>query len=682
LKTLVIAEKPSVARDIAKVLNCSRKGEGFLFSEDYIVSWAIGHLVSLCDPEDYDPLLKRWRLEHLPIIPETIKLKAIASTRSQLAILSKLMNSNDTQSIICATDSGREGELIFRYIYNIVKCKKPFKRLWISSMTDAAIKDGFNNLKNGTDYDQLYLSAKCRSEADWLVGINASRAFTLKYNVLLSIGRVQTPTLAIITEKQKEIDAFVPQAYWEVKAFFNPPEYSGIWFDPQSKETKIMDNGKAEAIAAKVKGKTGSVLDIEKEEKRIPPPLLYDLTELQRDCNRKYGFSAQKTLDAAQALYEKHKMITYPRTDSRYLSTDMIPKLKSVLYKVNTGPYAPYASYALSLSQLPVTKRLVDDAKITDHHAIIPSEAAVNLSALGSDELKIYDLIVRRFISSFYPAYIYNIMKVITAVEDERFLTRGTLVVQLGWMELAPQSDKEDKDSEKEDEEELPNVKKGDLVTVQDSKIFSKKTKPPKPYTEATLLSAMENAGRFVDDENLKEQLKDSGLGTPATRAATIERLICVGYITRKGKALQPTEKGMKLIEVVPKELKSAETTGKWEKGLSSISKSTMDPNRFMQSINRFVNFLTDDAKKTKPTVVFPPEERKIAKKAALPKAKPAGGADKASRTGKATGKAAPGGAVKASGAAKTTRGKKSDPSNLPAAVKNNPNNAAPGTKE
>ena len=604
-QTLVIAEKPSVARDIARILKCSAKGDGCLFSEQYIVSWAIGHLVTLAEPEDYSPLWKRWNMESLPIIPENIKLKPIAGTRKQLNILKKLMNSKEVNQIICATDSGREGELIFRYIYQINGCVKPVKRLWISSMTDAAINAGFASMKDGKEYDALYESARCRSEADWMVGMNASRAFTVKYGALLSVGRVQTPTLAIIAARQKEIDAFVPRDYWEVHAEFADPSYTGVWFDPQTKDSKIFEKEKAEDIAKKVRGKSGVVDDVTTERKRVPPPQLYDLTELQRDANKRFGFSAQKTLSIAQDLYEKRKMITYPRTDSRHLSDDMIPKLPSVLKRLDVDPYKPYVSYALGLPSLPVGKRLVDNAKITDHHAIIPSDTNPRLASLTPDELKIYDLIARRFIAAFYPAYVYDITSIISLVEGERFLTKGNTVAERGWMELYPQ-DLNDKDAPI-----LPNVKKGDPIKVKSVQCPKKKTQPPKPYTDATLLSAMENAGRFVDNEELAEALKESGLGTPATRAAIIERLAEVGYITRKAKSLVPTEKGMKLIEAVPAELKSPETTGKWEKGLARVAKSGMDPDKFMASIKRYVIFLISSARASEKSIEFPAEDRK-----------------------------------------------------------------------
>ncbi len=607
MKTLVVAEKPSVGRDIARVLKCGGKGDGFLFSDEYIVSWAVGHLVTLYDPEDYNKELKKWRVDTLPIIPENIKTKAIYSTKKQFDILKKLMNGKDISYIICATDSGREGELIFRYIYNLVKCKKSFKRLWISSMTDSAIKDGFNNLKDGSEYDNLYISAKCRSEADWLVGINASRAFTLKYNTLLSIGRVQTPTLAILVQRQKEINEFVPKTYWEVIGVFDG--YKSTWIDIKENDSKIFDREKALKIVEEVRGKQGVVVSVENKENRQLPPLLYDLTELQRDCNKKYSFSAKQTLSIAQDLYEKRKLITYPRTDSRYLSDDMIPKIKSTLNKINlVEQYKSFSDYILNLKKLPLGKRIIDNSKITDHHAIIPTDIKINISSLSDDEFKVYDLIVRRFMAVFYPQYVYNTTKIITAVDIHNFITKGTSILEKGWTVLNIQG----KNDKKEDI--LPNVKKGDIVTNESAESVEKKTLPPKMYNEAMLLSAMGNAGRFVEDEELKEQLKDSGLGTPATRAAIIERLLQVGYVFRNGKNIIPTDKGMKLIDVVPPELKSPETTGRWEKGLTSVSKGKMDDKKFMGSIVRYVNYIVEQSKISVKNVVFPAENVKSKK--------------------------------------------------------------------
>jgi DNA topoisomerase-3 len=630
VKTLVIAEKPSVGRDIGRVLKCAQKGEGYIYSETHIVSWAIGHLVTLAEPEEYDPALKRWRFDALPIIPEAMKLAPVAKTKKQLTILKKLMRSKDVSEIICATDSGREGELIFRYIYQITGCAKPFKRLWISSMTDESIKKGFSNLKDGSCYNKLYESARCRSEADWLVGMNASRAFTLKYNTLLSVGRVQTPTLAIIAERQTEINQFVPKDYWEVSAEFKclstiaegtpaaqadgstgclsqqpATTYSGLWFEPKTKDSKIFDKAKALDIIKKVKGQIGAIIDVTTERKKIPPPLLYDLTELQRDANKRFGLTAKKTLAIAQDLYEKRKLITYPRTDSRYLSSDMVSKLTAILKKLAYDPYSPFVSYVLGLPELPINRRIIDDSKITDHFAIIPTNTTVNHKKLSPDEAKILDLITRRFISVFYPPYIYDVTTVITSVNSENFISKGSVVIQLGWIELNPQDDLI----------ALPLLKKDEAVAVTKASIQAKKTQPPKPYTEATLLSAMEHAGRFVDNEELAAKLKESGLGTPATRAGVIERLLTVGYIVRKSKALIPTEKGMKLIEAAPAELKSPETTGRWEKGLESIAKDKLNPDRFMESIIRYVKYIISFTAASEQSITFAPDKPKTHKK-------------------------------------------------------------------
>lgn len=616
MKSLIIAEKPSVARDIARVLKCNKKGEGYLYNENYIISWAIGHLVTLCEPEEYDEKLKKWDMTHLPIIPQNIKTKVIKQTNQQFKILKNLIKMQEVTSLICATDSGREGELIFRYIYEQTKCKKPFKRLWISSMTDEAIKEGFQNLKDGKEYDNLYYSAKCRSEADWLVGINASRAFTLKFNTLLSIGRVQTPTLAILVERQKEIEMFSSKEYFEIEANFYKIQdinqnYKSTWIDFEKNETKILEKEKANNILKEIKGKGGEIFSVENETKKQPPPLLYDLTELQRECNKKFGYSAQKTLSLAQDLYEKRKLITYPRTDSRYISEDMKSKLHNILKKLNEiEEYSKYLKYIFSLEKLPITKRIIDNSKITDHHAIIPTNIKINLSNLSVEEKNVYDLIARRFIAVFYPNYVYNITKIITKIENHFFISKGTTILEKGFTLLNINTEKD-----KKIEEVLPNFQKNDKVILNNTKILNKKTKPPSHYNEATLLSAMENAGRFIEDEEIKEQLKESGLGTPATRASIIERLIKVNYIERKGKNLIPTKKAINLINIAPKELTSPETTGRWEKGLSSISKGTMEKEKFMQSINRYVNFLVEYAKNNQNSIIFEDDKFKKSSK-------------------------------------------------------------------
>ena len=616
MKTLVIAEKPSVARDIARVLKCNQRGDGYLHGSDYTVSWAIGHLVTLQEPEDYNPALKRWQRSDLPILPTVMGLKPIPKTEKQLKILKKLMNSRETAQIICATDSGREGELIFRYIYQWANCKKPVKRLWISSLTDAAITDGLSKMRDSREYDNLYASARCRAEADWLVGMNATRAFTLKNGELLPVGRVQTPTLAILVDRQKEIMAFVPKDYWEVAAeFLAESKYMGTWISPEG-EQKIQNKEQAEAIASKVLHQPGIIESVKTEEKRQPPPQLFDLTELQRECNRKLHFPAQKTLSIAQSLYEKHKLITYPRTDSRYLSQDMEPKLRPILESIQEAPYSSFAGHLLSLPKLPITSRIVNDAKVTDHHAIIPTGSKKSLSGLTGEERAVYDRILRNFLAVFYPAHVYDITTVITLVLNERFQSKGRMDKIPGWTALyaheKPAQENAEtvlekgmtsypfdtgKDVKQQNDDEaqpLPQLSQNTPVTTTQAEVLQKKTQPPKPYTEATLLSAMEHAGRFVDDEALKEALKASGLGTPATRAAIIEKLISSGYVERIKKNLVPTSKAIGLIDMSPPELRSPETTGKWERGLQRIASGELDDKRFMESIKRYVLYLIE----------------------------------------------------------------------------------------
>jgi len=585
-KTLIITEKPSVGRDIARVLGVRGKGEGYLFGGEYIVSWAVGHLLTLCEPDDYNPRLKRWNVHDLPILPEQIRTKPIAKTEAQLKVLIKLIKQADVNSLICATDSGREGELIFRYIYAYAGSAKPVKRLWISSMTDDAIRAGFQNLRPMSDYDFLYYSALCRSHSDWLVGINASRAYSIRHDANLPVGRVQTPTLAMIVTRQKEIDSFVPEDYWEVHVDLsaNAGAFLGKWFEPAKKIDRLDSKEKAAEIVKKVKGKAGAVDSIENTRKSAPPPLLHDLADLQREANKKFGFAAAKTLNVAQSLYEKHKAITYPRTDSRHLPPDI--KLAPIVS--NLIRQASFSQLAISNYQLSI--RFVDASKVTDHHAIIPTDRMPK--GLTSDEAKIYDLVARRFLAAFHTAHVQDVTQVVTKVCGECFLSKGTVLVELGWKVLYTGEKNEDKDSQN-----LPNLKQGDEVKVVKASSKAKKTTPPKPYTEATLLSAMENCGRMVENEELAAHLKGTGLGTAATRAATIERLLQVEYIVRKGKALAPTDKGKMLIGVLPTEITSPETTGRWEKGLHSINQGKMHPDRFMGSIHKFVNYLVSHSK-------------------------------------------------------------------------------------
>ena len=619
MKKLIVAEKPSVGRDIARVLGVKTQGKGYLYGGDYVVTWAVGHLVALQEPGEVNAKWQKWRFGDLPMLPANIPLKVLPATRDQYLVIEKLMNSSKIDSIICATDSAREGELIFRYIYRMAGCTKPVERLWISSMTDAAIQQGFSQLKPAREYDALYDSARCRSEADWLVGMNASRAFSLRYDAHLSIGRVQTPTLSLIVKRDREIEAFVPQDYWELSANFG--DYSGLWINPnptpnaeeekgdpkKRTDTRIMDLSQAERVRAEVKGKPAEVLESTTERKRFAPPQLFDLTSLQREANRKFGFSADKTLKLAQALYETHKLLTYPRTDSRYLPDDMRPKVAKVL---RTLP-EPYAALVQDerLNPNAYSKRFYDNGKISDHHAIVPTEKRANLSALSSDEGKLYDLVARRLIAMHYPDYVCDQARVITGVGEHRFRSTGTMPVSEGWHAVYEGMERAEKA-----EQALPKLQKGDARKVEKTSIKAHKTKPPQALNDASLLNLMENAGRTIEDEALREQMKTSGLGTPATRAAMIERLIAMGYAKRAGKNIISTTKGRQLIDVVPELISSAVTTGKWEKALSEMAnyrnddERAMKSQRFMGGIARFSQFLVEAARTAPSTVQFEKE--------------------------------------------------------------------------
>lgn len=606
-KKLIIAEKPSVARDIARVIGAKARGEGCLVGDQYIVTWAVGHLVSLSEPGETNPAWVKWNMAQLPMLPETIPLKVLPKTQSQFAVIKSLMHSPEVESLICATDSAREGELIFRYIYQMAGCHKPVERLWISSMTDAAIRQGFAELKPASCYDSLYASARCRSEADWLVGMNASRAFSLRYDAHLSIGRVQTPTLSLIVKRDLEIEHFVPQDYWEIRANFG--DYEGLWVDPKTDKTRCMDEAQAKDIRAQVSGQTGTVSESTRERKKLPPPQLYDLTSLQREANRKLGFSADKTLKVAQALYETHKLVTYPRTDSRYLPDDMKPKIAATLRKL-PEPYADFVN-APEMNLNMHWKRFYDNSKISDHHAIVPTEKLADLSKLGPDERRLYDMIARRLIAAHYPSYEYESAKVITQVGEHRFKSTGAMPLVEGWKALY-RDDKPDKGADREPP--LPRLEQGDARRVEKATVKACKTKPPAPHTDASILNLMENAGEDIEDEALREQMKASGLGTPATRAATIERLLQMGYARRRGKTIVSTEKGRQLIAVVPEDIASAVVTGKWEKYLSMLAgekdaaECARKSERFMGSIRRFSAYLVESAKNGPADVQFEKE--------------------------------------------------------------------------
>jgi DNA topoisomerase III len=645
-KTLVIAEKPSVGRDLASALDGpfqrrkldditpkrgKKKGGGptneelvevakssprsrareeavFLESDDYVITWAVGHLVQLAEPEEYDDKWKRWRMADLPIVPpDGFKLvPRDAKSKKQLKLIETLLKRDDVDRIINACDAGREGELIFAYVYESVfgesatstNAPKTVERLWISSMTKQAIREGFAKLRPGMQMQSLEDAARSRSEADWLVGMNATRAATIRGRAwvggVVSLGRVQTPTLAMIVKREREIQAFVPQPYRLVHGTFQPP-YQGLWFEGD--ETRIFgDLERADRIVAKVSGQDGSIEKIERKEQSERAPLLYDLTSLQRDANRRYGFSARRTLQAAQSLYEGKKAITYPRTSSRYLSGDMVAQLKPTAATLRPiSEYHAAAEYVLGLDELPL-QRVINDAKVDDHHAIIPTDIEHAMEALSPDERRVFDLIARRFLAVFHPPARYARTTVVTLVEEERFRTRGKVTLEAGWRAVYGLEPDHERQSEDESEGgEIPALQEGQTVRCIAAEIEDKMTKPPPRYTEATLLSAMETAGKLVDDEELREAMKESGLGTPATRAETIETLIRREYIERVGKDLQATPKGIQVVTMLEEhKLTSPELTGDWEHKLSDIERGRGDRSAFMRGIAEFARETVD----------------------------------------------------------------------------------------
>jgi DNA topoisomerase III len=598
VKTLVIAEKPSVARDLADALPGSfENNDTYLESEDTVITFAVGHLVELTDPEDYDERFKKWRMADLPIVPEEFRLRARdKKAEKQLKVIHKLLNRDDVDRIVNACDAGREGELIFAYIYETSGVDKPVERLWINSMTKTAIKDGFEKLRPGEQLRQLEAAARSRSEADWLVGMNATRAATIRGRAwvggVVSLGRVQTPTLALMVKREREIQAFVPEPYWLVHAQFDP-RYEGLWFEGE--ESRLKDGKRADGIAAKVSGAEGMVESVERKEQSERAPLLYDLTSLQRDANRRFGFSARRTLQAAQSLYEDKKAITYPRTNSRWLSGDLVSQLKPTAATLQPIPdYAEAARYVLGLQQLPLG-RVVNDSKVSDHHAIIPTDVEHELDRFSPDERRIFDLVARRFLAVFHPPARYARTTIITVVEEERFRSRGKITLEAGWRGVYGLESDEDRKARQQEEDsenesaELPPLEQGQSVKCVSAEVEAKETKPPPRYTEATLLSAMETAGKLIDDEELREAMKESGLGTPATRAETIETLIRREYIERAGKDLTPTPKGLQVISMLEEHpLTSPELTGDWEKRLTDIERGADERGAFIKDIESF----------------------------------------------------------------------------------------------
>lgn len=584
MKVLVLAEKPSVAREIARVMGSREKHKSYFEGPQYVVTWALGHLVGLAEPEDYDDKYATWKLEELPILPNTTKLKVLRETNHQFRVVQQLMKRQDIGELIIATDAAREGELLARWIMQMAHWKKPFRRLWISSQTDKAIKEGFAKLLPGKQFDRLYESARCRAEADWMVGLNVTRALTCKFNAQLSAGRVQTPTLGMIMEREKEITGFRSQEYDTITGDFGTFQATRR---ASNGDARIFDRQETEQLKRKLEGGTGTVTQVKKTEKAEPHPLPYDLTELQRDANRRYGFSAKQTSNVLQRLYEQHKLVTYPRTDSRYLSSDITGTLKERLNSVAVGPYAA-AARPLLRTQLKVTKRFVDDSKVTDHHAIIPTEETVFLNKLSAEERKLYDLIVRRFISLFYGPAKYDAVAVTVEAAGEMFYVKGTVMKDSGWRvvydgEIMDDSDEdEDEDSrEKEQNVMLPDLKQGEKVKLVRCIVKPGRTTPPKRYTEAALLSQMEK----------------HGLGTPATRADIIEKLVSSDTIERQGNLLHPTGKGRQLIELAAPQLRTPELTARWEAELERIARGQGSPDSFLNGIRDMTRELVSTVK-------------------------------------------------------------------------------------
>lgn len=595
-KTLVLTEKPSVAKDIARVLGCKRSGNGCIVGDKYIITWALGHLVTLADPEAYDDKYKNWRMEDLPMLPGRMKLVVIGQTSKQFKAVSSLLSSAEVSDIVIATDAGREGELVARWIIQKANCRKPMRRLWISSQTDKAIKEGFASLKPSSQYDNLYRSAQCRAEADWLVGLNVTRALTCKHNAQLSAGRVQTPTLAMIVRREEDILRFRPKDYFTVKADFG--EYTALYKDGKG-QARFADAAAAKEVADSVRGKRGVLSEVKKVYRFKAPPAAYDLTELQRDANKKYGYSAKQTLSLMQSLYETHKLLTYPRTDSRYITKDVAATLPERLRAIAIGPYKDAASAVLHSKPIQ-TKYIVNDAKVTDHHAIIPTEQYVDLNKLSREERHIYDLVVRRFIAVLSAPFEYDEVQVKITVGRYNFYTKGQSIKSAGWRAVYDSTLADDDDDAEPDlaAQRLPALSQGAAAAVKEVRVCAGKTSPPARYTEATLLTAMENPASQVEDGRLRDALKTAGgLGTPATRADIIEKLFNSFYIERRGREIFPTSKGRQLIGIVPPDLKSAELTAKWEQQLSLIAEGKANDRKFIEEMRGYASSLVQAVK-------------------------------------------------------------------------------------
>ncbi len=592
MKSLVIAEKPSVGRDIAKVLKCSKNINGAFEGDRYIVTWGLGHLVALADPEVYDVKYKEWKMEYLPMLPQKFELVVMKQTGKQYQTVKTQIHRKDVSDIIIATDAGREGELVARWILDKANSRKPIKRLWISSVTDKAIREGFSHLKDGKEYENLYQAAVARAESDWIVGMNATRALTCKYNASLSCGRVQTPTLAMIAKREEEIKQFIPIPFYGMVGRVNGITIA--WRDQKSQGHSTFDKNRMVELLKIIKGKNGIVTEINSTMKKTYSPGLYDLTELQRDANIRYDFSAKDTLNIMQRLYENHKVLTYPRTDSRYLSTDIVGTLKERLEAISVGPYKKIAGI-LARKPIVTNSSFVDNQKVSDHHAIIPTEQYVSLENMSSEEKKIYDLVVKRFLSVLLPPFEYEEATIKVQVEKEEFIAKGKVIKSLGYKEIYENSLEEDKDNEK-----LPEMRKNDILKNIEFTMTEGKTKPPAPFNEATLLSAMENPVHFMEQKE-KEMIKTlgetGGLGTVATRADIIEKLFNSFLMEKRGKDIFITSKGKQLLELVPEDLKKPELTAQLEMKLSKIAKGNLKKQELMNEMVSYTKEIVNEIK-------------------------------------------------------------------------------------
>lgn len=589
-KALILAEKPSVGKDIAKALGLSSSKDGYIEGKDYIVTWAMGHLVTLAAPEEYKPEYKEWKMELLPMIPERMKLSVIGKTRKQYNTVKFLLDRKDVTSIIIATDAGREGELVARWILQKAGARKPMKRLWISSVTEKAIRDGFKNLKDAKLYETLFYSAEARSQADWIVGINATRALTVKHNAQLSLGRVQTPTLAMVKAREEEIRAFVPVPFHTLKL-----KVQGLIFHHEG--GRIFKDEEAKKKYDLLQNKSLLISEVTTKEKRKEAPLLYDLTELQRDASNFYGFSPKETLNIMQMLYERHKVLTYPRTDSRYLTKDLLGTLKD---RVKASAVGDLSKIGMDILRKGIQekKNFINDAKVSDHHAIIPTEESVVLSTLTDKERKIYLLVVKRFLSVLMDSYVYEEMQILGECAGEKFKASTKRTIQEGYRALV-------KDEEEDLEERSIPFKKGDKVAIERVLLEKGLTQPPAYFTDATLLSAMENPGKYMEtkDKSLENILKEtSGLGTVATRADIIEKLFSSFVLEKRGKEIHITEKGRQLLKLAPEDLTSPEMTARWEKKLEMIRAGKLKEDTFIHEMEEYTRKVIGEIKSSKET--------------------------------------------------------------------------------